>query len=96
MQRYHGLDFLRAAMMLMGIILHVGVCYMPFPYGDDAAAILADFKNPYRDIESYSMSSQRLVLFINFFRMPAFQPPCSGSFYGLWIVTHGRLVKASC
>ncbi|MEC8432031.1 MAG: acyltransferase family protein [Planctomycetota bacterium] len=72
MQRYHGLDFLRAAMMLMGIILHVGLIYMPFPNGNDAAAIMADFKNPYRDIESFSMLSQRLVLFIHFFRMPAF------------------------
>ena len=90
MQRYHGLDFLRAAMMLMGIILHVGVCYMPFPYGDDAAAILADFKNPYRDIESYSMSSQRLVLFIHFFRMPAFML-LAGFFAALLTARRGSL-----
>ena len=75
MQRYHGLDFLRAAMMLMGIILHVGVIYMPFPYGDDAAAIMADFKNPYRDIESFSNLSWRLVLFIHFFSCLLYTSP---------------------
>ena len=39
--RYHGLDFMRAAMM-MGILLHAGVMYMTMPYGDDVASISAD------------------------------------------------------
>ena len=40
--RYHGLDFMRAAMMMMGILLHAGVMYMAMPYGDDVASISAD------------------------------------------------------
>ena len=29
--RYHGLDLLRAAMMFLGVVLHAGAIYMPFP-----------------------------------------------------------------
>lgn len=71
-KRYHGLDFLRAAMMLMGIILHVGIIYMPIPWGTNIELILADFKNPYRDLDSFSQTIQRLIFFIHYFRMPAF------------------------
>ena len=70
--RYHGLDFMRAAMMLMGILLHVGVMYMAMPYGDDAAGIVADARDPYRDIEGYSMTAQRIAWAVHIFRMPAF------------------------
>ena len=70
--RYHGLDFLRAAMMLLGIALHSGVMYMPYPHEDDAVLILADSLNPFRDIGSYSMVAQRSVFLIHYFRMPAF------------------------
>lgn len=48
--RYHGLDFMRAAMMMMGILLHAGVMYMAMPYGDDVAGIVADATDPYRNI----------------------------------------------
>ena len=70
--RYHGLDFMRAGMMLMGILLHAGVMYMPLPYGHDSAAIIADPLDPYRDISGYSGVVQRIVMTIHFFRMPAF------------------------
>ena len=70
--RYHGLDFLRAAMMLLGIALHAGVMYMPHPHGNDAALILAEIRDPFRDIGGYSMVVQRSVFLIHFFRMPAF------------------------
>ena len=70
--RYHGLDFMRAGMMLMGILLHAGVMYMPLPYGHDSAAIIADPLDPYRDISGYSGVVQKIVMMIHFFRMPAF------------------------
>lgn len=70
--RYHGLDFMRAAMMMMGILLHAGVMYMAMPYGDDVAGIVADARDPYRDIEGYSMAAQRIAWSIHIFRMPAF------------------------
>ena len=60
--RYHGLDFMRAGMMLMGILLHAGVMYMPLPYGHDSAAIIADPLDPYRDISGYSGVVQRIVM----------------------------------
>ena len=70
--RYHGLDFMRAAMMLMGILLHAGVMYMAMPFGEDSLGIIADARDPYRDMESYSTTAQRIVMSIHFFRMPAF------------------------
>ena len=70
--RYHGLDFLRAFMMILGIVLHVGVMYMPEPYGNDIVSILDDPKDPYRDIGAYSITIQRLVFVIHYFRIPAF------------------------
>lgn len=48
---------MRAAMMMMGILLHAGVMYMAMPYGDDVAGIVADARDPYRDIEGYSMAA---------------------------------------
>ncbi|MEC7677985.1 MAG: acyltransferase family protein [Planctomycetota bacterium] len=72
MPRYHGLDFLRAAMMLMGVLLHVGCMYMPIPNGANVEAILGDFKNPYRDVDGLSQTIQRVVFLIHYFRMPAF------------------------
>lgn len=59
-------------MMLLGIALHAGVMYMPYPHENDPVLILADPLNPFRDIESYSMVAQRSVFLIHFFRMPAF------------------------
>ncbi len=70
--RYHGLDFLRSFMMILGIVLHVGVMYVPEPYGNDIDSILEDPKDPYRDIDAYSITIQRIVFVIHYFRMPAF------------------------
>ena len=57
---------------MLGIVLHVGVMYMPEPYGNDIASILEDPKDPYRDIDAYSITIQRIVFVIHYFRMPAF------------------------
>ena len=59
-QRLHALDHLRAAMMWLGIVLHVCVVYMaspsPLPWHDDQSTPLADL----------------LVAGIHAFRMPLF------------------------
>ena len=70
--RYHGLDFMRAAMMLLGIVIHAGVMYMPYPHENDTVSILDDSLNSFRDIEGYTMVAQRSVFIIHYFRMPAF------------------------
>ena len=70
--RYHGLDFLRASMMLMGVLLHAGVMYMPLPYGESVEGVLSDPRDPYRDIGAYTGVAQRTVLVVHLFRMPAF------------------------
>ncbi|MDC0316461.1 acyltransferase family protein [Verrucomicrobia bacterium] len=92
--RYHGLDFLRAAMMLLGVALHTGVLYMPYPHGNDEALILTDALNPFRDIESYSLLAQRSVFLIHYFRMPAFML-LAGFFAALLVKNRGfgHLVK---
>ena len=59
-RRLHALDNLRAAMMWLGIVLHVSVLYMsrpsPLPWHDDQSSPLADL----------------LVAVIHAFRMPLF------------------------
>lgn len=60
-QRYHALDGLRASMMLLGIILHAAISYVPWD------------TNPYlfKD-ERQSLILSVLVFAIHIFRMPAF------------------------
>ena len=70
--RYHGLDLLRAAMMFLGVVLHVGVMYMPFPDEMDILTIAEEQRDPFRDVGGYNMTAQRIVWVIHFFRMPAF------------------------
>lgn len=60
-QRLHGLDFLRALMMMLGIVLHGAQMYMTMNLGFDY----------YRDPAS-SPSMDALLIFINTFRMPVF------------------------
>lgn len=59
-ERLHGLDFLRALMMSLGLILHAAQIYLTMPivdyYWDDARSPLMD----------------ALLIFINTFRMPVF------------------------
>ncbi|MCH8619278.1 acyltransferase family protein [Undibacterium sp. TS12] len=59
-QRLHALDNLRAAMMWLGIVLHVSVNYMtassPTPWRDQQTTVVADL----------------LIAFIHAFRMPVF------------------------
>jgi len=88
--RYHGLDFLRAAMMLLGIVIHAGVLYMPYPHENDTVSILADSLNSFRDIEGYNMVAQRSVFLIHFFRMPAFML-LAGFFAALLLKNRGNI-----
>ncbi len=60
--RYHGLDVLRAAMMLLGVVLHAACNYIPGP---------ADGGWPAREPDTSPLAGV-LVLFIHAFRMPAF------------------------
>jgi predicted DCC family thiol-disulfide oxidoreductase YuxK/peptidoglycan/LPS O-acetylase OafA/YrhL len=60
--RYHGLDVLRAAMMLLGVLLHAACNYIPGP---------ADGGWPAREPDSSPLAGV-LVVFIHAFRMPAF------------------------
>ncbi len=58
--RYHGLDFLRALMMSLGLVLHAAQLYLVMP-------IVDYYWDPMR-----SISMDVLLIFINTFRMPTF------------------------
>jgi peptidoglycan/LPS O-acetylase OafA/YrhL len=60
--RFHGLDFLRAAMMLLGVVLHVATSYIAAP---------GDGSWPLRDPNPAGLAGL-IVLAIHAFRMPAF------------------------
>lgn len=60
-QRLHGLDFLRALMMMLGIVLHGAQMYMTMNLGFDY----------YRDPDT-SAAMDGILIFINTFRMPIF------------------------
>lgn len=60
--RYHSLDALRAAMMLLGIVLHSAVNYAVVPLGEAW---------PYKDPQTNGVFDL-LVVFIHLFRMPVF------------------------
>jgi peptidoglycan/LPS O-acetylase OafA/YrhL len=60
--RFHGLDFLRGAMMLLGIVLHVALSFVASP---------ADGVWPLRDTHPTGLAGL-VVLAIHAFRMPAF------------------------
>lgn len=62
MTRIPSLDALRAAMMLLGLVLHSAVSYITTPLG---AAW------PYKDAQT-SIAFDLLIFFIHLFRMPAF------------------------
>ena len=59
-RRYHGLDFVRATMMMLGVVLHTALVYLPT---DDWV---------YRDPNSSPFLSVFLVQVIHIFRMPVF------------------------
>lgn len=61
--RYHSLDRLRAAMMLLGLVLHTAINYFPFPV-QEAEQIYLDPRS--------SVFFDYLVKFIHSFRMPVF------------------------
>jgi fucose 4-O-acetylase-like acetyltransferase len=61
-QRYHSLDALRAAMMLLGLVLHSAASYTQTPLG---------WAWPYHDPQR-SAAFDLLIFFIHLFRMPVF------------------------
>jgi peptidoglycan/LPS O-acetylase OafA/YrhL len=61
-QRYHGLDFIRASMLLLGVVLHVAASFVEGPAGADW---------PYHDPNTTPWAGF-IVLAIHIFRMPAF------------------------
>jgi glucan biosynthesis protein C len=61
-QRYHSLDAMRAAMMLLGLVLHSAASYTRTPLG---------WPWPYQD-ERTSIAFDLIIFFIHLFRMPAF------------------------
>lgn len=61
-QRYHSLDALRAAMMLLGLVLHSAASYTRTPLKDAW---------PYHDANN-SVVFDLLIFFIHLFRMPVF------------------------
>lgn len=77
-ERYHGLDFLRALMMLLGLVLHTAQYYMDFP--------VSPIK--YKALETHALMDL-LVISINGFRMPAFFA-LSGFFLALLVTRQGR------
>lgn len=67
-ERYHALDGLRAAMMLLGIVFHCMVVYMrEFPVNPDLSVRL-----PFRDESAASGDYVFLFCLIHAFRMPVF------------------------
>jgi hypothetical protein len=88
-ERRYGLDFLRAAMMFLGVVLHAGVSFVP---GE------SDPSWPYRDPERSTLLGVA-VLLIHMFRMPAFFV-LAGYFVarsidgrGLWQVVQDRSTR---
>jgi glucans biosynthesis protein C len=61
-QRYHSLDALRAAMMLLGLVLHSAASYTDTALGSAW---------PFRDRQT-SVAFDLVIFFIHLFRMPAF------------------------
>ncbi|OUV39069.1 MAG: hypothetical protein CBC62_05970, partial [Opitutia bacterium TMED102] len=81
-------------MMFLGIVLHAGVMYMPFPDEMDILTIAQDQRDPFRDVSGYNMTAQRIVWVIHFFRMPAFML-LAGFFAALLVEKRGmaHLIK---
>lgn len=77
-QRLHGLDFLRALMMMLGIVLHGSQMYMTMHLGFDY------YSDPQK-----SPLMDAILIFINTFRMPVFFV-LSGFFTALLFTRRGR------
>ncbi|MEM1110813.1 MAG: acyltransferase family protein [Pseudomonadota bacterium] len=75
--RLHGLDFLRAIMMSLGVVLHSAQLYLTLPIVD------------YYWDSARSFSMDALLIFINTFRMPVFYL-LSGFFTALLLARHGE------
>ena len=44
-------------MMFLGVVLHVGVMYMPFPDETDILTIAEEQRDPFRDVGGYNMTA---------------------------------------
>ncbi|WND04035.1 acyltransferase family protein [Temperatibacter marinus] len=82
-KRYHGLDFLRGLMMMLGLVIHTVQYYITLPF----------FNSKYID-PSTSISMDLIMIFINTFRMPTFFV-LSGFFTALLFYKLGRQGLAS-
>ena len=78
-ERIHGLDSLRAILMMLGVVIHSALAY--FPPEDEAW--------PFQDPHVGSEWSYLIVEFIHLFRMPAFFL-LSGFFGALLWIRRGR------
>jgi glucan biosynthesis protein C len=78
--RFHGLDFLRGAMMLLGVVLHVATSFVASP---------ADGGWPLRDAQTTGVAGL-VVLAIHAFRMPAFF--VLSGFFGALVVSRRGMV----
>lgn len=78
-QRMHGLDFLRAVMMSLGVVLHSAQMYLVNPVVDY-------YWDPMR-----SLGMDVLLVFINTYRMPVFYL-LSGFFTAMLLYRHGAQV----
>ncbi|MEE2681941.1 MAG: acyltransferase family protein [Planctomycetota bacterium] len=63
-RRYHGLDFIRASMMMLGVVLHTALVYLPTDKLPGAWL--------YQDPDSSPVMSVLLAQVIHIFRMPVF------------------------
>ena len=62
-ERLHGLDSLRAIMMLLGLVLHSAITYGTIPYGEAW---------PLKDPDTTNIMFDLSVVYIHTFRMPVF------------------------
>ena len=77
--RYHSLDSLRGIMMMLGLVLHSSITYLPF--------IHANANWPYQDAQTHFFFAW-LLAFIHLFRMPTFFT-VAGFFAAFLLTTRG-------
>lgn len=77
--RYHSLDSLRAVMMMLGLVLHTSINYVP--------VLPSDIGWPYQDAHTNPIFDW-LIVFIHVFRMPVFFT-VAGFFAAFLIETRG-------
>jgi glucan biosynthesis protein C len=81
-KRYHGLDFLRASMMLLGVVIHVAISYTT-PIEGIPEQVRWAYNDP-----NHTPIAGAIAFIIHMFRMPVFFV-LSGFFAGMLIETRG-------